>query len=117
MNANAAGTSTVTPLNNLMSVIPSDAPMPISVGSTRFALGYYVDPNIRDKIVAGKFINLASLLVQDPNHNQLSSTLSIDASGQLVSQPDSQHKITNLDKYTYAFVIYISVYTLAHLEK
>ena len=94
-----------------------DPIMPMSIGSTQFSLGYYVDSNTRDKIIAGKFINLGSLLVRDPNPTQNLSTLSIDTNGQLVTQPKPHPKITNIDKWTDAFVIFMSIYTGAHPEK
>lgn len=82
------------PTGNL-TLVPLDSHtiLPLSVGSTQFSLGYYVDPSTRDKIISGKYINLGTLLVRDPNKSHLSSTLAIDATGQLIAQPKSQHKI------------------------
>jgi hypothetical protein len=71
MNANATDTSTITPLNNLMFITPPDASMSISVGSTQFALGYYVDPNTREKIAAGNFFNLGTPSTRPKHHSDI----------------------------------------------
>lgn len=107
------------PTGNL-TLVPLDSNhtiLPLPVGSTQFSLGYYVDPSTRDKIISGKYINLGTLLVRDPNQSHVSSTLAIDATGQLIAQPKSHHKIQNIDRWTDAFIIFMSIYTAAHPEK
>ncbi|XP_062567406.1 uncharacterized protein LOC134278511 [Saccostrea cucullata] len=116
-NTDNAGNSTQSTLLNLSCINSFEAPIPRAIGSTQFSLGYYVEASIRQKIISGKFVNLATLLVRDPNKTQVSSTLAIDPNGQLIAQPKQMYKIQTIDRWTDAFIIYMSIYTAAHPEK
>lgn len=54
--------------------------------------------------------------MRDPTKTQ-SSTLSVDAKGQLVAHPMQTHKISSLDNWTDSFLIFASIYLEAHPNK
>lgn len=58
-----------------------------------------------------EFDNLGTLLVKDPIHVQPTSTLTIDAQGNIISQPKPTSKITSIEKWTDAYLIYFSIHT------
>lgn len=89
------------------------AVQPPITNSTQLSIGYHVDNATKHKIVNGEYINLGSLLVRDPTKSQ-SSTLTLDAQGQLVTQPKPTSKISNVKNWTDAFLIYASIYLEAH---
>ncbi|XP_061188703.1 uncharacterized protein LOC133196870 [Saccostrea echinata] len=90
--------------------------LPSMANSTQLSLGYHVDNSTKQKIANGEYINLALLLVRDPSKLQV-STLSMDAQGQIIAQPKNTNKITSIDKWTDAFLIFASIYLTAHPNK
>lgn len=48
---------------------------------------------------------------KDPIHVQTISTLTIDAQGNIISQPKPSSKITSIEKWTDAYLIYFSIHT------
>lgn len=89
---------------------------PVINNSTQVDLGYHVDNATKQKIVNGEYINLATLLVRDANRLQL-STLSMDSQGQIIAQPKHNHRLTTIEKWTDAFIIYACIYLTAHPSK
>lgn len=94
----------------------SQPTQPVMENTTQLSLGYHVDRATKQKIVNGEYVNLGSLLVRDPTKTQ-SSTLSVDAQGQLVAHPKQTHKISSVDNWTDAFLIFSSIYLEAHPNK
>lgn len=58
-----------------------------------------------------EFDNLGTLLVREPNHVQTTSTLTIDAQGNIISQPKPTSKITSIEKWNDAYLFYFSIHT------
>lgn len=58
-----------------------------------------------------EFDNLGTLLVKDYIHVQTTSTLTIDAQGNIISKPKPTFKITSIEKWTDAYLIYFSIHT------
>lgn len=53
-------------------------------------------------------------MVRDPTHAQVTSTLTIDALGNITSQPKPITRITSIEKWTDAFFIYFNIYTAVY---
>lgn len=53
-------------------------------------------------------------MVKDPTHAHATSTLTIDAQSNIISQPKPTTRITSIEKWTNAFLNYISIYTAVH---
>ncbi len=70
-------------------------------------LDLYVPPHLREKILSGKFINLADLLEKDPTkHGSLN--ISLTKSG-LIGQPRN-NRITTFEQWDEAWSIYMTVF-------
>lgn len=63
--------------------------------SIQFSLGYHVDNATKQEIANGEYIKLATLLVQAPSKQQL-STLSMDNQGHIIAQPKQSYEISTL---------------------
>ena len=92
---------------------PSIAPFP----QTNIPLYAHVDDKLRARIWADEFIDLGKLLqyTQDDSY-----VLSVGGSGNkptISLQPRSEEKIYHIDKWTRAFQIFMSVYTLKRPEQ
>ncbi len=70
-----------------------------------FPLDLYVPSHLRQKILSGKFINLADLLEKDPTKHGLSLTKS-----GLIGQPKN-NRITTFEQWDEAWSIYITVFS------
>ena len=90
--------------------------VPVILNTTQFNLGYHVEQSVKDKIIKGEYINLANLLVRDPA-KQNSSLLMLDSQGQIISKPKSPNKITSIERWSDAFLIFVSIFILAHPDK
>ena len=94
--------------------ILAQANQPQMVNSHRTPLSRHVDNSIKHKIVNGEYVNLASLLVRHPGNDQVTSVLSLDQNGQIISQPKQPNKISTIERWTDAFLIFTSIYAAAH---
>ena len=126
LNADSEAPS-VTPADNAVSLaqgismhfvseVQTQQSLPIMANCTQLSLGYHVDKATRQKIVSGEYVHLGALLVRDPTKTQ-ASTLSLDTQGQLVAQSKSVAKIASIDIWTEAFLIFASIYLVAHPDK
>jgi len=81
-------------------------------------LGMHVSQTNKEKIVMGQYIDLASLL-QNANVVEASMPQKITMiNGELVVQQQKQYqKITSIEKWTDAFIVYMSIYCGAHPDK
>ena len=91
---------------------------PVGINKASDDLAKNVSQNLKQKIVAGEFIDLALLLTNssasDLNNSQKISFIQ----GELVIQPkQTQHKFTTIETWTDSFIIYMSIYCSVHIEK
>lgn len=87
------------------------------VPSVSADLGIGVAQNIRDKIVQGQFVELSSLL---PNTNPQSvngAKLIVNPDGHLSMAPPNNKKITTIEEWSDAFLIFLSVYLSGHPQE
>jgi hypothetical protein len=76
-----------------------------------------VPVNLKQKIIAGKYIDLALLLSNSQASLSDKHTV-IDSHGKLLIEPKQQHRqIVNIETWTDAFLIFTSIYCTAHLLK
>ncbi|CAC5382731.1 unnamed protein product [Mytilus coruscus] len=80
-------------------------------------LGIHISIANKDKIANGEFIDLACLLQNTNIQNNSVKQIICFVQGELVLQQKQQQKNTSIDQWTDAFLVYISVYCLAHPEK
>ena len=76
--------------------------------------------SVRQQIWRGEFINLSILLKGAIELNEICSpaTLSITASGSLTTKPkECKDKVPNIEKWTDAFIIFMSIYILEHKDQ
>ena len=80
-------------------------------------LGRNVSQSNKDNIMMGQYIDLA-LLLQNSNLIEASNQQKLSiVQGQLVIQQKQQPKITNIELWTDAFLIFLSIYCSAHVQK
>ena len=70
---------------------------------------------LEKKIINGEYVDLGSLLTNSENQEQAKS-ISISSNGQLVLQSKPGKKITDINVWIDAFLIYASIYTSVHTE-
>lgn len=75
-----------------------------------------VSQPIRDKIVKGQYIDLGILLSNTASNSGQKQNLIYDQ-GQLTLEPVKANKISNIETWTDAMIIYISVYCSVHVTK
>ena len=73
--------------------------------------------NLKQKIIASEYIDLALLLINSQASLSDKHTV-IDSHGKLLIEPKQQHRqIVNIETWTDAFLIFTSIYCTAHLLK
>ncbi len=81
-------------------------------------LDSHVSPNIRQKILTGTFIDLGHLLLKNPIEIDSNADVKLEydkALGALVAkQKESIRRIYNIEHWTNAFIVYISIYVRAY---
>lgn len=81
-------------------------------------LGMHISIANKEEIAYGEFIDLACLLQNTTIQNNSFKQTICFVQGELVlQQKQQQQKNTNIDQWTDAFLVFISVYCLAHPEK
>ncbi|XP_062618517.1 uncharacterized protein LOC134280106 [Saccostrea cucullata] len=121
MNASTSGAGTSSSQGTVesgigMQTVLSSSVQPSMTNSTQFSLGYHVDNSTKQKIANGEYVNFANLLVRDPSKFQLSA-LTMNAQGHIIAQPKNANKITSIEKWTDAFLIFSSIFLAAHPSK
>lgn len=91
----------------------STTPTPIQSISGDISVG--VAQNIQEKIVKGEYVDLATLLV-NTNQPDLTQRLALQ-NGELVLQKTQNSKILNIEQWTTAFTIFISIFCKVHLHR
>lgn len=91
----------------------STLPQPQQIMSTRFDLGLNVSQSLKEKIHKSEYVELALLLANiQSNSNAAKFYLYY---GELVLRPDiSRKKITSIEQWTSAFIIFSSIYCSVH---
>ncbi|CAG2240258.1 unnamed protein product [Mytilus edulis] len=91
--------------------------VPNRIESVHENLGINVTQSIKEKILKGEFIDLACLLKNSVNTGSDKQKLTW-AQGEFILQPISQQsKITNIEKWTDAFIIFIYIYCAVHVNR
>lgn len=70
-----------------------------------------IPPNLKQKILSGEFVNLANLINPTANSGQV---LNFDSSGQITVLPKSSKRITSIEAWTDAFIVYMDIYCSLH---
>lgn len=94
-------------------------PVHLHVGYSKASddLSRNVASNLKQKIIAGEYIDLASLLVNSQTSMEERQKIII-SQGELLIQPkQQQQKIVDIGSWTDAFLIFISIYCSAHPAK
>ncbi|KAJ8319735.1 hypothetical protein KUTeg_002713 [Tegillarca granosa] len=102
------GGKSVQNINQLNELPPGITP----ITSFKDNLGVHVSCSLKQKIVNGQFIELASLL-EHTAINQPEQKIYI-SNGELITKEKPSAKITSIEKWTDAFLIFTSVYCHAH---
>lgn len=90
---------------------------PTPINSIQFSLGHNVSESLRMKIIEGKFVDLALLLKNSNIEDTVSErVLVVGNDGQMASISRSLVKITSTEKWTDAFLIFVSVFTSVHVS-
>ncbi|KAK6179792.1 hypothetical protein SNE40_012069 [Patella caerulea] len=87
---------------------------PLQVQSIHSALGAQVSPTIKQKICHGDYVDLASLLATQKDSER---RLSLGPNGEIMTKEKSTIKIFDIEKWTDAFLIYLSIYSSVHPTK
>ncbi|VDI62541.1 Hypothetical predicted protein [Mytilus galloprovincialis] len=91
--------------------------IPNRIESVHENLGINVTQSIKEKILKGEFIDLACLLNNSVNTGSDKQKLTW-VQGEFILQPISQQsKITNIEKWTDAFIIFIYIYCAVHVNR
>lgn len=115
------GEGTVTLPN--VSILSEPSPSPNCslshvVPSIHAQLGEAVSQTLKAKIVAGDYVDLALLF--DSKFEDGTKTLTVNSAGEIIFKPASNNlnsKISSIESWTDAFIIYASIYSAAHPER
>lgn len=90
---------------------------PGQIPSVHNTVGSHVSASLKEKIMAGQYVDFECLF--DPNSNVIDeSKLSINKDGELVlKQAQHKQRIGNVEVWTDAFVIFSSIYLMAHPDQ
>ena len=90
--------------------------LPVQITSTSFTLGHVSD-KIREKIMKGLYVDLATLLVNSKTADLDEKVMVLNSKDELVTKAKTTKSITSIKMWTDAFLIYISIYTSLHQDK
>jgi hypothetical protein len=79
----------------------------------------HVPMSVKEQICRGEFINLSLLLrggIESPTDFG-ASTLHLSADGRIETRPKEKEVISSIDKWTDAFIIYLSIYLRIHVSE
>lgn len=103
---------TVLPTSSMLS--SANASNPTLLISVSDNLGNFVPQSIKEKIWSKDYIDIAKLLHTDFDNDKPDKKISI-VDGQLIMSPKTNpKKITTVDSWTDAFIIFSSIYLLRH---
>lgn len=84
-----------------------------SISTASDNLSMHVSASNKEKICKGEYIDLALLLQNNYIQQKPNQTISL-ISGELVIQQKQQQKITNIEQWTDAFIVYTSIFCHTH---
>lgn len=89
------------------------------VPSVHAELGCTLNDSLKTKIIEGKFVVLSLLLTSNQcNDSSENNRVVVSTSGELLLKSKSQaQKITGIESWTDAFVVYMSFYLSSHPDK
>ncbi|XP_069109307.1 uncharacterized protein [Argopecten irradians] len=91
--------------------------MPTPIASVNNILGLHVSASVKLKITNGEYVELSQLLSNSMGDSHQAHRISL-VDGELLIKPKNQYpKISDISKWTDAFIIYISIYTAVHPEQ
>ena len=91
---------------------------PTPINSVQFSLAHNVSEILRLKIIEGKYVDLALLLKNSVIEDATSERIFVVGSdGQMVCKQKSAIRINSIEKWTDAFLIFISTFTSVHASK
>lgn len=106
------------PGNALATVACIEGCIPPQLNSVQFSLGHNVNAQIRQKIIQGKYIDLATLLNNSNTDDSASDRVFVMGNDcQLCSRSKSSIKFITIEKWTDAFLVYVSIFTAVHSDK
>lgn len=95
-----------------------DNPCGLGLTTTTLPLGSSVNSHIKEKIWKGEFIDLSSLIPEITRTPTTGlGTLSIAPSGIITCIQQKSAQITSIEKWTDAFIIFISIFSAKHPDK
>ncbi|KAK3102702.1 hypothetical protein FSP39_013266 [Pinctada imbricata] len=103
-------------INDIQINLANSVNTPQVLQGTSFNLGFNVDVSIRNKIIEGKYIDLALLLKTDAN-SSMSNSFQLSPSGELIIKPKTNQKIATIARWTDAILTFSSNYLSAHPKK
>lgn len=96
--------------NNSILVNDNDNIAPVK--SFNDDLGVHISQQVRDKIINGEYVELENLLLI--SHSEQTRAVVMDNNGNLNLKPKSGKKISDINTWFDAILIYTSIYTAAH---
>ena len=112
-SVNSLGNQTPASTLTMSSVNINALNQPCQVPSIHVDLGFNVPQNLRKKIQKSDYIDLAVLLSN--NYPTQNSQKLVFKEGELTVQTENnRNKISSIEQWTSAFIIFISVYCMAH---
>lgn len=90
---------------------------PIAIRSANDDIALNVSNAVKEKIIRGEYIDLSMLLTNSSNLNLQKQNLIVEQ-GQIALEPAIKvNKISNIEMWSDAFIIFISIYCSVHVEK
>lgn len=113
--AEATTDSHTSPTGNVAIDLGTDSPGIMAAESVSHSLDYGVSESLKQKIIGGDYIDLGQLLQRRPGPDK-SKCLTIEDGQLVVQQKPSSVKITDINQWTDAFLIFSSIFSAAHPE-
>lgn len=98
------------PIN--LSHFDTSPPPPIQLQSVHNDLATNVSHSLKEKICKGEYVDIGLLL--DNSHTKPSTSKLTVHQGELVLQPQNQKKVSSIEQWTSAFIVYCSIYVTVH---
>ena len=126
VNSRINGNNSTTPITNTVTesaITRESNPVTLNLPQIRLAdddVAAHVPLSLKQKIWQGEYINLALLLkgAVELSEHCSGTTLRLGAEGQIETVPkECKDKIVDIEKWSNAFLIFMSIYLTAHTEK
>ena len=77
-------------------------------------IGFHVTQTVKDKIIQGQYVELAALLDNTGQGVQTGHRLVVSGSGQITVAQQSARRISGIEEWSDAFLVYSSIFLAAH---